>query len=90
MCRHRDIKPSNIMVDKRRKRLKLGDLGMAKAFSGDHTTSGIDKSFTPMFADPVFKIDGLFTAASDVYSIGLVILMVFTGCENPAEARINS
>ena len=75
------------MLDSKRKRVKVGDMGMAKALAGDYTTSGLDKSFTPIYVDPVFKRDGRFTAASDVYSLGLVLLMVFTGADHPAQAR---
>ena len=62
-------------------------MGFVKAFAAELSySSGSEKAFTLGYADPDRGIDGRLTAASDVYSFGLVILVVFTSSGNHADA----
>ena len=77
---HRDLKGSSILVDELG-RAKIGNLGLAKAEWASIQTIGDAKqsqSFAWM-APEVLGRGGTYTAASDVYSFGLLMWMIFTG-----------
>ena len=68
---HCDLKPENILVDKRGKPVLL-DFGVARMI-GDSTVSSA-RRFTPAFASPEL-IDGRAVGtASDVFSLGVILL----------------
>lgn len=65
---HGDVKPSNLLVD-RRKRLKLGDFGLARRVSDDE--GSLIKGTTKYMAPEVVSDDfGDVGPASDLYSLG--------------------
>lgn len=87
---HRDLKPSNIMVDTFGNP-KILDFGIAGALSG---AAGADSSggalsvpgetatrtgLTPAFASPEQIRGERLTAASDVYSLGVLAFLLLTG-----------
>jgi tRNA A-37 threonylcarbamoyl transferase component Bud32 len=81
---HRDIKPSNVMLveygtSEFRTRARLGDFGIALGTDdardrGEGATTG-----TAAYLSPEQAAQGEITPASDVYSLGLVLLQCFTG-----------
>lgn len=76
---HRDLKPSNIMVDVRG-RARVMDFGIAKSISRldpekPKTIAGTPKYFSPEQS----KIEHI-DHRSDIYSLGLIIFEMLTGC----------
>lgn len=93
---HRDLKPGNILVDMD-ERVRLLDFGIARwlestaADGAELTRSGL-LPFTPEYAAPEQLRGGAVTAATDVFSLGVVLHELLTGARPrpgaaPAPAR---
>jgi sulfatase modifying factor 1 len=83
---HRDVKPDNIMIDERG-RVKVADLGLAKAVAGDEEDaegSSLTKSHTAM-GTPYYMAPEQFTSshavgpAADVWSLGVTLYQLMRG-----------
>jgi serine/threonine protein kinase len=78
---HRDLKPSNILVDPQG-RVRLLDFGIAKlldeAPGADATATGV-RAMSPAYAAPEQILDEPISAATDVYSLGVVLYELLTG-----------
>jgi serine/threonine protein kinase len=79
---HRDLKPGNVLVDSQGT-VKLLDFGAAKlldtrAPDGAATRLGM-RAFTPDYASPEQMFGQTVTAASDVYSLGVILYQLLTG-----------
>jgi non-specific serine/threonine protein kinase/serine/threonine-protein kinase len=77
---HRDIKPSNILVTAN-SLPKLLDFGIAKILdspSGAETT--LLRPMTPEYASPEQIRGEPISTSTDVYSLGVVLFKLFTGC----------
>jgi serine/threonine-protein kinase len=68
---HRDIKPGNIRVHLAAGVVKLGDFGMAALHDGTPTISGLLRG-TPAYMAPELLAGAPATAASDLYTLGVV------------------
>lgn len=85
---HRDIKSSNILLDSEMKG-RLGDFGLSKLYShgeAPHTTRVVG---TLGYMAPELATSVSPTAATDVYSYGVLVLEVMTG-RRPIEMRPDS
>lgn len=72
---HNDLKPDNILVSKASGALKLVDLG----FADDNTHLGKALGGTRSYASPELLSGYVVTAASDVYSLGVILKRIFPG-----------
>jgi eukaryotic-like serine/threonine-protein kinase len=78
---HRDIKPENIFIDKNLG-AKLGDFGLALSAEDNFVTSPYAIVGTPSYMSPEQVRGAKLTAQSDLFSLGVVLLELFTS-KNP-------
>lgn len=82
---HRDIKPANIMVNNIESnpmniRVKLGDFGLSRTLK--NTSDDLTRSIgTELYAAPEIENNN-YDFRSDVYSLGLVIIQLFSEHKN--------
>lgn len=81
---HRDLKPGNVLVvtdgdDGGRARAKLTDFGIALSSGIAHVTRPEGTTGTAAYLSPEQARGDVLTGASDVYSLGLVLLECHTG-----------
>lgn len=76
---HRDIKPANVLVDGQG-RVRLLDFGIAKVLGGDEATHTQRQACTPAYASPEQLRGQPVSVATDVFSLGVLIYELLTGC----------
>ena len=81
---HRDLKPSNILVTPSAQ-VRLLDFGVAKLLEADEAdktalTSIYGRALTPDYASPELLRGDLVDVRSDVYSLGVLLYELLTGC----------
>jgi serine/threonine-protein kinase len=74
---HRDLKPHNVIVDDE-DRVKVTDFGIARAGASDVTQTGSIMG-TAQYLSPEQAQGHAVSAASDLYSIGIVLYEMLTG-----------
>jgi serine/threonine protein kinase len=81
---HRDVKPANILIEVDAPttsgvRAKLADFGVAHSLGSSHLTATQTVIGTAGYLSPEQASGAEVTSASDIYSLGLVLLECFTG-----------
>jgi serine/threonine protein kinase/tetratricopeptide (TPR) repeat protein len=75
---HRDIKPSNIIITPNGV-AKIVDFGLARAIATPSMTQSMAGAGTPAYMSPEQTMGGTVDSRSDVWSLGVVMVEMFTG-----------
>ncbi len=91
---HRDLKPGNIMVtgDDEKPRIKLLDFGISHILEDSDTEQSGSKAMTLAYASPEQLNGESPSTSTDIYSLGVVLFELITGCHpnekhRPKECR---
>lgn len=77
---HRDVKPENVLISERG-RVKVADFGLAREVTAASVAEGGVVIGTVSYIAPELVSRGHASARSDVYSLGILLYELLTGCK---------
>lgn len=80
---HMDLKPENILLDHQDKKYmvpKITDFGLSRSNKKSHTVGQRYGTFE--YLAPEYRENSKTTTACDIYSLGLIIIELVTGCKD--------
>ncbi|CAM0878111.1 unnamed protein product [Alopecurus aequalis] len=84
---HLDLKPANILLDGQMLP-KICDFGLSRCFSEEQTRAVTrSRCGTLGYMDPEYLKSGQITFASDIYSLGVIIMEILTGLKGYLKAE---
>ena len=86
---HRDLKPDNIMVtgDDKTPMIKLLDFGIAQILEDSEPKQTEFRAMTRAYASPEQMKGESTSTAADIYSLGIILAELLTGCHPKKEFR---
>ena len=84
---HRDIKPDNIFIDTNMLHAYVGDFGLAKYYENNDSRIMSDLYMgSELYLAPEAKSETpYYTFESDIYSLGIIYLQLFSNCQSSME-----
>lgn len=75
---HRDIKCDNVFIDQRHGHIRIGDLGLARRISEEHSQDMTLTGTTPFMAPEMCDINASYGTKIDVYAVGMLLIEIIT------------
>ncbi len=87
---HRDLKPANILIDRKSRKIKVGDLGLGKVLEDTGVTKTGEMMGTLYYMPPEQLQDAKHVdARADIYALGATLYHMVAGCPPYSDCKGN-